>query len=170
METTCLLIRFISKSIQDALRITGIQQKVLKIYYQLFHYEGCLQSGWWLPFPRKRLHALASHFILARMPVLPTLLRLGLLEEQMRICLLRCFGKKTVSYYINGQWWPIFLPLALFSFYFIVKGPLFKGTFHPQQLCLLHQYLPSPIFHPLKIIKQWERWSLTQVRKGMYVI
>lgn len=54
VETTCLSIKFIWKSLQDALLITGIQQKVLKIYYQLFHYKGCLQSSWWLPFPRKQ--------------------------------------------------------------------------------------------------------------------
>lgn len=115
-------------------------QKVLRIYYQLFHYEGCLQSGWGLPFPRKCLHALAYHFILSRMPVLPTLLRLVLLEDQMTICLWRCFRKKTVSSYINGQWLPIFLSLAILSFYCIVKGPLVMSPFNPQQLYLLHQY------------------------------
>lgn len=143
METMCLLYRFISKSIQDTVCITGIQWKVLKIYYQLFHYKGCLQSSRWLPFPRRHLQTLASHSTLSRTPALPTLLRLGLLKDQMRICLWRCSRKKTVSYYIKGKRLPIFLPLAILSFYFIVKGPFFQESISSS--ATLSPCLPSPI-------------------------
>ena len=46
METTCLLIKFISKSIQDTLGIIGIQHKVFnKSIICLFRYKGCLQAN-----------------------------------------------------------------------------------------------------------------------------
>lgn len=58
-----LPLKFISKSIQDTLCITGIQQKVKKkIYYQFFHYKACLQSSWWLSFPRKQFPSTCLSF------------------------------------------------------------------------------------------------------------
>lgn len=47
--------------------------------------------------------ALASHSIFVRIPALPTLLRLGLLEDQMRFGLLRCFKKKNFNYHVDGK-------------------------------------------------------------------
>ena len=85
METTCLLIKFISKSIQDTLSIIGIQHKVFnKSIICLFRYKGCLQANWWLSFPRKQPQTLVSHFIFTRISVLPTLLKLRFLEDQMK--------------------------------------------------------------------------------------
>lgn len=66
-------------------------------------------------------HALASHSIFSRIPALPTLLMLGLLD-QMSFCLLGCFRKKTV----NGKWLPICFPFSVLLFYFIVKSPFLR--------------------------------------------
>lgn len=99
-----LPLKFISKSIQHTLCITGIQQKVKKksiisffIIKPVFSQaDDFLSQG-------NNSQALASHSIFIRIPALPTLLRLGLLEDQMRFGLLRCFKKKIFSYHIDGK-------------------------------------------------------------------
>lgn len=46
IETTCLLIKFISISIQDTRGVIGIQHKVFnKSIICLFRYKGCLQAS-----------------------------------------------------------------------------------------------------------------------------
>lgn len=103
MKTTCLLIKFISKSTQDTLGIIGIQHKVFKKSIICFIIKAVFRQTDDFLSQGNHPQALASHFISTRISVLPTLLKLRFLEDQMRSDILRCVKTKNLSHHIDGK-------------------------------------------------------------------